>query len=136
MLHLISFFICTFSCYLTPSLINLYLKYIDIKVLDIWKEFDFGTRAVTSVRYATFSSPFPSPSPHANTPVLFFQFPAVNHPQTLERRYLGILNSVLLDLMKVGQVDVVCIKCLSVCGFFCVCLHVTRACFCEIHVFR
>ncbi|XP_030878025.1 cyclin-dependent kinase-like 5 [Leptonychotes weddellii] len=28
------------------------------------------------------------------------RFPAVNHPQTLERRYLGILNSVLLDLMK------------------------------------
>ncbi|XP_075814833.1 cyclin-dependent kinase-like 5 isoform X2 [Microtus pennsylvanicus] len=28
------------------------------------------------------------------------RFPAVNHPQSLERRYLGILNSVLLDLMK------------------------------------
>ncbi|KAL2089507.1 hypothetical protein ACEWY4_014195 [Coilia grayii] len=28
------------------------------------------------------------------------RFPTVNHPQTLERRYLGILNGVLLDLMK------------------------------------
>ncbi|XP_029459198.1 cyclin-dependent kinase-like 5 isoform X2 [Rhinatrema bivittatum] len=28
------------------------------------------------------------------------RFPAVNHPQSLERRYLGIINSVLLDLMK------------------------------------
>ncbi|XP_062411956.1 cyclin-dependent kinase-like 5 [Sardina pilchardus] len=28
------------------------------------------------------------------------RFPTVNHPQTLERRYLGILNTVLLDLMK------------------------------------
>ncbi|NXT81213.1 CDKL5 protein, partial [Zapornia atra] len=28
------------------------------------------------------------------------QFPAVNHPQSLERRYLGILSGVLLDLMK------------------------------------
>ncbi|KYO30216.1 cyclin-dependent kinase-like 5 isoform B [Alligator mississippiensis] len=28
------------------------------------------------------------------------RFPAVNHPQSLERRYLGILSSVLLDLMK------------------------------------
>ncbi|ELK12907.1 Cyclin-dependent kinase-like 5 [Pteropus alecto] len=28
------------------------------------------------------------------------RFPAVNHPQSLERRYLGILNSILLDLMK------------------------------------
>ncbi|XP_054252742.1 cyclin-dependent kinase-like 5 [Indicator indicator] len=28
------------------------------------------------------------------------RFPAVNHPQTLERRYLGILSGVLLDLMK------------------------------------
>ncbi|NXC54801.1 CDKL5 protein, partial [Aleadryas rufinucha] len=27
-------------------------------------------------------------------------FPAVNHPQSLERRYLGILSGVLLDLMK------------------------------------
>ncbi|KAM6446912.1 cyclin-dependent kinase-like 5 isoform 3-T3 [Liasis olivaceus] len=29
------------------------------------------------------------------------RFPAVNHPQSLERRYLGILSGVLLDLMKV-----------------------------------
>nr|XP_033806485.1 cyclin-dependent kinase-like 5 isoform X3 [Geotrypetes seraphini] len=28
------------------------------------------------------------------------RFPAVNHPQSLERRYLGIINTVLLDLMK------------------------------------
>ncbi|PKU44931.1 cyclin-dependent kinase-like 5 isoform x1 [Limosa lapponica baueri] len=28
------------------------------------------------------------------------KFPAVNHPQSLERRYLGILSGVLLDLMK------------------------------------
>nr|XP_015219317.1 PREDICTED: cyclin-dependent kinase-like 5 isoform X2 [Lepisosteus oculatus] len=28
------------------------------------------------------------------------RFPAVNHPQTLERRYLGIISGVLLDLMK------------------------------------
>ncbi|NXU56898.1 CDKL5 protein, partial [Turnix velox] len=28
------------------------------------------------------------------------RFPAVNHPQTLERRYVGILSNVLLDLMK------------------------------------
>lgn len=48
--------------------------------------------------------------PDTNVPVmLLLQFPAVNHPQSLERRYLGILNSVLLDLMKVGEVDV-CIK--------------------------
>ncbi|KAK2083067.1 Cyclin-dependent kinase-like 5 [Saguinus oedipus] len=32
-------------------------------------------------------------------------FPAVNHPQSLERRYLGILNSVLLDLMKLDPAD-------------------------------
>ena len=42
--------------------------------------------------------------------MLLLQFPAVNHPQSLERRYLGILNSVLLDLMKVGQVDVVSVQ--------------------------
>ncbi|KAM6291136.1 cyclin-dependent kinase-like 5 isoform 3-T4 [Porphyrio hochstetteri] len=30
------------------------------------------------------------------------RFPAVNHPQSLERRYLGILSGVLLDLMKGG----------------------------------
>ncbi|OCT91462.1 cyclin-dependent kinase-like 5 isoform X2 [Xenopus laevis] len=28
------------------------------------------------------------------------RFPAVNHPQSLERRYLGIISSVLLGLMK------------------------------------
>nr|XP_060626049.1 cyclin-dependent kinase-like 5 isoform X1 [Anolis sagrei ordinatus] len=28
------------------------------------------------------------------------RFPAVNHPQSLERRYLGILSGVILDLMK------------------------------------
>ncbi|XP_029905199.1 cyclin-dependent kinase-like 5 isoform X3 [Myripristis murdjan] len=28
------------------------------------------------------------------------RFPAVNHPQTLERRYLGIVSGALLDLMK------------------------------------
>ncbi|XP_063306253.1 cyclin-dependent kinase-like 5 isoform X1 [Pelobates fuscus] len=28
------------------------------------------------------------------------RFPAVNHPQSLERRYLGIISSILLDLMK------------------------------------
>ncbi|NWH28661.1 CDKL5 protein, partial [Grus americana] len=28
------------------------------------------------------------------------RFPAVSHPQSLERRYLGILSGVLLDLMK------------------------------------
>ncbi|KAM4629634.1 cyclin-dependent kinase-like 5 isoform 2-T3 [Polymixia lowei] len=28
------------------------------------------------------------------------RFPAVNHPQTLERRYLGIISGALLDLMK------------------------------------
>lgn len=33
--------------------------------------------------------------------VLCFQFPAVNHPQTLERRYLGIIGGGLLDLLKV-----------------------------------
>lgn len=42
--------------------------------------------------------------------VLLLQFPAVNHPQSLERRYLGILSGVLLDLMKVGK----CIYFLSV----------------------
>uniref|UniRef100_A0A3B1JGX1 Cyclin dependent kinase like 5 n=1 Tax=Astyanax mexicanus TaxID=7994 RepID=A0A3B1JGX1_ASTMX len=34
---------------------------------------------------------------------LFFcvlQFPTVSHPQTLERRYLGIINGPMLDLMK------------------------------------
>ncbi|XP_030906827.1 cyclin-dependent kinase-like 5 isoform X3 [Melopsittacus undulatus] len=30
------------------------------------------------------------------------RFPAVNHPQSLERRYLGILSGVMLDLMKGG----------------------------------
>lgn len=29
------------------------------------------------------------------------QFPTVSHPQTLERRYLGIINGPMLDLMKV-----------------------------------
>ena len=33
--------------------------------------------------------------------VCALQFPAVNHPQTLERRYLGIISGALLDLMKV-----------------------------------
>lgn len=33
---------------------------------------------------------------------IFWQFPAVNHPQTLERRYLGIIGGALLDLLKVG----------------------------------
>uniref|UniRef100_A0AAY4CB99 Cyclin-dependent kinase-like 5 n=1 Tax=Denticeps clupeoides TaxID=299321 RepID=A0AAY4CB99_9TELE len=28
------------------------------------------------------------------------RFPSVSHPQTLERRYLGIINGLLLDLMK------------------------------------
>ncbi|XP_076582627.1 cyclin-dependent kinase-like 5 isoform X3 [Chaetodon auriga] len=28
------------------------------------------------------------------------RFPAVNHPQTLERRYLGIISGALLDLLK------------------------------------
>ncbi|XP_067896485.1 cyclin-dependent kinase-like 5 isoform X2 [Heterodontus francisci] len=28
------------------------------------------------------------------------RFPAVNHPQTLERRYLGVISGVMLDLMK------------------------------------
>uniref|UniRef100_A0A8B9H1K4 Cyclin dependent kinase like 5 n=1 Tax=Astyanax mexicanus TaxID=7994 RepID=A0A8B9H1K4_ASTMX len=28
------------------------------------------------------------------------RFPTVSHPQTLERRYLGILNGLMLDLMK------------------------------------
>uniref|UniRef100_A0A8C5BT37 Cyclin-dependent kinase-like 5 n=1 Tax=Gadus morhua TaxID=8049 RepID=A0A8C5BT37_GADMO len=28
------------------------------------------------------------------------RFPAVNHPQTLERRYLGLISGALLDLMK------------------------------------
>ncbi|XP_035265242.1 cyclin-dependent kinase-like 5 isoform X7 [Anguilla anguilla] len=28
------------------------------------------------------------------------RFPAVNHPQTLERRYLGIISGLMLDLMK------------------------------------
>ncbi|XP_066561964.1 cyclin-dependent kinase-like 5 isoform X2 [Amia ocellicauda] len=28
------------------------------------------------------------------------RFPAVSHPQTLERRYLGIISGVMLDLMK------------------------------------
>lgn len=35
--------------------------------------------------------------------LLLFQFPAVNHPQTLERRYLGIIGGGLLDLLKVGK---------------------------------
>lgn len=29
------------------------------------------------------------------------QFPSVTHPQTLERRYQGILTGLMLDLMKV-----------------------------------
>lgn len=37
----------------------------------------------------------------AHSDVLCFQFPAVNHPQTLERRYLGIIGGGLLDLLKV-----------------------------------
>ncbi|XP_030642542.1 cyclin-dependent kinase-like 5 [Chanos chanos] len=28
------------------------------------------------------------------------RFPSVSHPQTLERRYLGIINNVMMDLMK------------------------------------
>lgn len=32
------------------------------------------------------------------------QFPTVSHPQTLERRYLGIINGLMLDLMKVSLV--------------------------------
>ncbi|XP_048458666.1 cyclin-dependent kinase-like 5 isoform X2 [Rhincodon typus] len=28
------------------------------------------------------------------------RFPAVNHPQTLDRRYLGVISGVMLDLMK------------------------------------
>lgn len=35
------------------------------------------------------------------TSVSVFQFPAVNHHQTLERRYLGIIGGGLLDLLKV-----------------------------------
>lgn len=31
----------------------------------------------------------------------FCQFPSVTHPQTLERRYQGILSGLMLDLMKV-----------------------------------
>lgn len=31
-----------------------------------------------------------------------WQFPSVSHPQTLERRYLGIINGLMLDLMKVN----------------------------------
>lgn len=31
------------------------------------------------------------------------QFPTVSHPQTLERRYLGIINGLMLDLMKVRR---------------------------------
>lgn len=59
------------------------------------------------------------PSPNVNIRfVCVSQFPAVNHPQSLERRYLGILNSVLLDLMKVRQIDVISIKYLLICGFF------------------
>ena len=129
MLHCLTRFNILFHlhifCYLTPNPFNPYLKYLDTKVIGIGNKFDFGTRAIMSV----FLLPFPaltvhahgSHSPCADTPLLLFlQFPAVNHPQTLERRYLGILNSVLLDLMKVGQVDIVCIKCLLVYEFFCV----------------
>ncbi|XP_060689429.1 cyclin-dependent kinase-like 5 isoform X5 [Hemiscyllium ocellatum] len=31
------------------------------------------------------------------------RFPAVNHPQTLDRRYLGVISGVMLDLMKMEQ---------------------------------
>jgi hypothetical protein len=56
------------------------------------------------------------------------QFPAVNHPQSLERRYLGILNSVLLDLMKVREVHIVCTK-IFFGLWILLCLHVAIACF-------
>lgn len=70
------------------------------------------------------------PSPNANIhAVLSFQFPAVNHPQSLERRYLGILNSVLLDLMKVRKVN------FSIKGSpLVLCLLGTIACFYELNV--
>lgn len=69
------------------------------------------------------------PSSNANIHVvLFFQFPAVNHPQSLERRYLGILNSVLLDLMKVRKVT-------KVLWFMDAPLHTFLACFYELKVF-
>lgn len=38
-----------------------------------------------------------------NNVVCLWQFPSVSHPQTLERRYLGIINGLMLDLMKVKQ---------------------------------
>lgn len=34
---------------------------------------------------------------------VLLQFPSVSHPQTLDRRYLGIIHGLLLDLMKVKQ---------------------------------
>lgn len=33
------------------------------------------------------------------------QFPTVSHPQTLERRYLGIIDAALLDLLKVRRAE-------------------------------
>ena len=36
--------------------------------------------------------------------VIQFQFPDVSRPQTLEKRYQGILSAVLIDFMKVGSV--------------------------------
>lgn len=35
--------------------------------------------------------------------VCAWKFPSVSHPQTLERRYQGILSGLMLDLMKVKQ---------------------------------
>ncbi len=34
---------------------------------------------------------------------VLLQFPSVSHPQTLDRRYLGIIHGLLLDLMKVKR---------------------------------
>ncbi|XP_062845717.1 cyclin-dependent kinase-like 5 [Trichomycterus rosablanca] len=37
---------------------------------------------------------------YSNSRFAGLRFPTVSHPQTLERRYLGIINGLMLDLMK------------------------------------
>lgn len=34
--------------------------------------------------------------------MLLFQFPSVQNPQTLEKRYQGILSGILIDFVKVN----------------------------------
>lgn len=42
---------------------------------------------------------------HYPLSLLMLQFPTVSHPQTLERRYLGIIDAALLDLLKVRRAE-------------------------------